>query len=87
MHERNKTILNEEGLHARPAGILAKEANGFQSKVELSFNGRKVNAKSSMSLMTLGLVKGSEIQLHAEGPDAEQAVDRLSLLIDQQFKA
>ena len=85
--EVTKKILNEEGLHARPAGVLAKAAAGFQSKIEVVYNGRSINAKSSMSLMTLGLVKDSEIILRAEGHDAEAALTQLSLLVDNKFQA
>ena len=84
--EIKKKILNEEGLHARPAGIFAKVASGFQSKIEVGFNGRVVNAKSSMSLMTLGLSKDSEIAIRADGPDAEQALSRISEIVDQKFQ-
>lgn len=84
--ELNKKILNDEGLHARPAGLLAKAASGYQSKIEIIFAGRNVNAKSSMSLMTLGLSKGSEFVLKAEGVDAELALAKLSELIDIGFK-
>ncbi len=85
--EITKKISNAEGLHARPAGIFAKTAMGFQSKIEVVFGTRKVNAKSSMSLMTLGLKQGSEIQISAEGADAEKALSDISSLIDSEFKA
>ena len=85
--EIKKVILNEDGLHARPAGVLAKKASGYISKIELVFSGRTVNAKSAMSLMTLGLQKGSEITLKADGADSTEALTALSLLIDQNFKA
>ncbi len=81
-----KKILNEEGLHARPAGVLAKVATGFQSKIEVIYNGRSINAKSSMSLMTLGLVKDSQFDISAEGSDAEAAIDKISQLIDHKFQ-
>ena len=84
--ELKKKILNEEGLHARPAGVFAKAAAGYQSKVEVVFNGRRINAKSSMSLMTLGLTKDSEFELLIEGPDAEVALHQISQLIDLKFQ-
>lgn len=84
--EITKKILNEEGLHARPAGVLAKAVGGFQSKIEVVFNGRAVNAKSSMSLMTLGLTKDSEFVLRADGPDAAQALEQLAKLVDNKFQ-
>ena len=83
--EIKKTILNPEGLHARPAGILAKTASSFQSKIEISFNQKTVNAKSSMSLMTLGIAHSSEITIKADGPDAEAALTKISTLVDNHF--
>lgn len=79
-------MLNKEGLHARPAGALAKTASEFKSKIELQFNQKKVNAKSSMSLMTLGLGYNSEFSIIADGDDSELAVKILSDLIDKEFK-
>lgn len=84
--EITKKILNEEGLHARPAGVFAKVASGFQSKIEVVFNGRVINAKSSMSLMTLGLSKDSEFNVRVDGPDAEMAISKISEIIDQKFQ-
>ena len=86
MIELKKTILNEEGLHARPAGVLAKQASQFTSKIEVLFNGRTVNAKSSMSLMTLGLGKDSEFVVRADGPDAETALQKIGQLVDSRFQ-
>jgi phosphocarrier protein HPr len=84
--EITKKILNEEGLHARPAGVMAKAAAGFQSKIEVVFAGRTVNAKSAMSLMTLGLTQNSEITLRADGVDADAALVQLTKLIDEKFE-
>ena len=86
MKEIKKTLLNKEGLHARPAGVLAKTAAGFKSKIELHFNQKKVNAKSSLSLMTLGLTHNSEFIIVADGDDSEFAIQALSDLIDKEFK-
>lgn len=86
MKELKKVILNEEGLHARPAGVLAKQASMFSSKIEVVFNGRTVNAKSSMSLMTLGLSKDSEFILRADGADADTALQKISQLVDSRFQ-
>lgn len=83
--EIKKTIQNPEGLHARPAGHFAKTASSFKSKIEVSFNQKTVNAKSSMSLMTLGIVHNSEISIKADGPDAEEALNKISTLIDNHF--
>lgn len=84
--EMKKKILNEEGLHARPAGIFSKAASAYQSKVEVIFQGRTVNAKSSMMLMTLGMGKDSEFELRIDGPDSQLALEQISKLIDQKFQ-
>lgn len=83
--ERELKILNEEGLHARPAAILVKEANNFSSEIHLEVNGAKTNAKSIMGLMGLGLKKDSTFKLVASGDDAETAVNTLSTLIENRF--
>jgi phosphocarrier protein HPr len=84
--ERTITILNEEGLHARPAGIFVKAANGFSSDIEIDYNGNKVNAKSIMSLMTLGLSKDAQAVLSADGADAEVALNHLESLVNNKFQ-
>lgn len=86
MTEIKKIVLNKEGLHARPAGALAKTAAEFKSKIELHFNQKKVNAKSSMSLMTLGLAHNSEFTITADGEDSDLALKKLSDLVDKEFK-
>ena len=86
MGEVKKVLLNKEGLHARPAGVLSKTASGFKSKIELHFNQKKVNAKSSLSLMTLGLAHNSEFTIFADGEDSEQALQKISELVDKEFK-
>jgi phosphocarrier protein HPr len=84
--EKTLTILNEEGMHARPAGVLAKKASEFKSAVEIHFNGTVKNAKSIMAIMSLGLEKGSEIKLVAKGEDESQAVETLAQLINNRFQ-
>jgi phosphocarrier protein HPr len=86
MAEVKKVLLNKEGLHARPAGALAKTAAGFKSKIELQYNQKKVNAKSSLSLMTLGLGHNAEFTILADGEDSEQALKTLAELVDKEFK-
>lgn len=66
-----------EGLHARPAALLAAEAKAFAATVEISLDGRKANAKSPVSLLTLGSRWGSRLSVTAEGADAGAAVERL----------
>ncbi len=85
MIESQLTIQNDEGLHARPAGILAKTAAEFKSKIELVHNGKAANAKSLLSIMGLGLKKGSEFMVRAEGEDASGAIERINQLVANRF--
>ncbi|MCO4753494.1 MAG: HPr family phosphocarrier protein [Bacteriovoracaceae bacterium] len=83
--EKLVTVLNEEGLHARPAAILVKEANAYTSDVSVMVNGSEVNAKSIMGLMALGLTKNTELTLKATGADEAEAVEALSKLFENKF--
>jgi len=80
------TLLNNEGLHARPAGQLVKQANQFQSQISVEFNGRSVNAKSVIHLMSLGLTSQAQFKVKAEGPDAEQAIQSITNLVNNRFE-
>jgi phosphocarrier protein len=79
------TIKNRQGLHARPAGLLVKEAARFQSNIFFAKNGLEVNGKSIMGVMMLAAEVGSEIVIRAEGPDAQEALKALIALIDRRF--
>lgn len=79
-------IKNNEGLHARPAGILAKKAAEFQSNIQILANGQAKSAKSIMALMSLSLKKDQEFKLIIDGPDAEAASAALSELVNNEFK-
>jgi phosphotransferase system HPr (HPr) family protein len=79
-------VKSESGLHARPAGILVKAAAGFKSKIELEKNGVRKNAKSIMSLMSLGAVFGDHLNLIIEGEDAETAGPVLKNLFETKFE-
>ena len=83
--EKIITILNEEGLHARPAAVLVKKASSFRSDIVLKVDDKEVNAKSLMSVMTLGLKKDAQIQVVANGDDAEKALNELSELAQNKF--
>ena len=83
--EKIITILNEEGLHARPAAVLVKKASSFRSDIVLKVDDKEVNAKSLMSVMTLGLKKDAQIQVVANGDDAEKALNELSGLAQNKF--
>jgi len=80
------TLNSQNGLHARPAGLLAKLASQFQSKVDLIVNGNIKNGKSIMSLMSLGLKGGESILIKAEGEDSSQATEAIKKLFESQFQ-
>lgn len=84
--ETKVVLVSEDGLHARPAGLLAKIAGQFQAKVELSARGLTKNAKSIMSLMSMGLQGGEEILLKVDGDDAEKAVEAIVKLFENRFQ-
>lgn len=83
--EQVVTIQNDEGLHARPAGIFAKKAAQFKSQVMIQTPSKKVNAKSIMSLMGLGIEKGHQITIITEGEDEQEAMKSLVQLIESKF--
>ena len=76
----------ESGLHARPAGVLVKIASQYKSKIELEKNGIKKNAKSIMSLMSLGAIRGDQLKVIAEGEDAEIAGTKIQTLFATKFE-
>jgi len=83
--ERDVTILNMLGLHVRPSAAIAGMAAKFKSAVSVVKDGQAVNAKSSIDLLTLAAVAGTELTLRAEGDDAREAVDALAALIQTKF--
>jgi phosphocarrier protein HPr len=85
MIEREATIVNQEGLHARPAARIVRLANSFDSEIEISKDGFGVNGKSIMGVMMLAAECGSSITIRANGPDAEQAVEALARLVADGF--
>jgi phosphocarrier protein len=79
--EREATIVNQDGLHARPAAQIVRLANSFASEIELAKDGVGVNGKSIMGVMMLAAECGSCITIRADGPDAEAAVAALAQLV------
>lgn len=84
MKEVIKTVINPNGIHARPASIFVNEAKKYQSKimVENVGTGKAKDAKSILGVMTLGLVKGTEIKITADGPDEDVAIQAMGDLVD-----
>lgn len=85
MISRNVTIQNNVGLHARPATFFIQKANSYKSSIWVERDDRRVNAKSLLGVLSLGIVKGMTITLIADGPDEEAALGGLSALIDTGF--
>jgi phosphocarrier protein len=85
MVSKTLTIENEQGLHMRPAGIFAKEMAAFQSDVQILFDGKKINAKSVMNIISGCIKCGSEITLECSGSDEQAALDKATELIASGF--
>jgi phosphocarrier protein len=85
MAEREITIINRLGMHARAAAKFVGLASQFKSEIELEKGSRRVNGKSIMGVMMLAASKGSTVRLIVEGDDAPQAIDALSELIESRF--
>ncbi len=85
-HVETEVILtNPTGLHARPASLLVQTAAKFKSSITLEKDGRSVNAKSIMGVLSLGADKGSKIKISVEGEDAEEALKALLDLVHSNF--
>lgn len=82
---RDVTIINRLGLHARAAARFVNLASQYEAAVEVERNGQRVNGKSIMGVMMLAAAQGSSIKLHADGGDAEDALNALTELIAQRF--
>lgn len=85
MVSKNVVVNNQVGLHARPATFFIQKANEFKSSIWVEKEERRVNAKSLLGVLSLGIVKGTEITLIAEGVDEAAAVETLSNLVESNF--
>ena len=86
MSSRNVTIQNSVGLHARPATFFIQKANSFKSSIWVEKEDCRVNAKSLLGVLSLGIVKGMTITLIADGSDEAQAIEGLVALIEGGFQ-
>lgn len=84
MVEKEVTIVSEEGLHAHPAAEFVKEAKSYNSDIKVIKSDTEANAKSSLSLMSLGAKHGDKLTIRAEGEDEETAAEALAELISQE---
>ena len=85
MFMKETTVSNQVGLHARPATFFIQKANEYKSSIWVEKDERRVNAKSLLGVLSLGIVKGTVINLIADGPDEEAAINALVELINSDF--
>lgn len=85
MLTKEVTINNQVGLHARPATFFIQKANEFKSTIWIEKDDRKVNAKSLLGVLSLGIVKGTTIAITADGGDEKEAIATLESLILSDF--
>lgn len=77
MKTKTIQVCLENGLDARPVALLVQEASKYESTIYMEAEGRKVNAKSIMGMMTLGLDNGEELVVSADGADEDQAIENI----------
>lgn len=83
MITKDVTVRCESGLHNRQATYFVQKANEFDSNIWLESGSRKMNAKSLLGIMSLGIVTGTTVTLTADGADAEAAIDALETLLQR----
>ena len=83
MITKDVTVRCESGLHNRQATYFVQKANEFNSNIWLESGSRKINAKSLLGIMSLGIVTGTTVTLTADGADAEAAIDALETLLQR----
>ena len=83
MYKKDVVVRCESGLHNKQATYFVQKANEFDSSIWLESDNRKMNAKSLLGIMSLGIVTGSTVNLIASGADAEEAVNALEALLLQ----
>jgi phosphocarrier protein len=82
---REVVVANSQGLHARPADLLAREARRWQSRIELVADSQRVDGKSILDVLTLAAEAGTRLVVEATGPDAREALEAIGSLFDRNF--
>ncbi len=82
---REIVVQNQVGLHARPATFFIQKANEFKSSIWVEKDERRVNAKSLLGVLSLGIVGNTKIRIIADGADEEEAIDSLVRLVQSGF--
>lgn len=85
MTNKKVTVTNTVGLHARPATFFIQKANEYKSSIWVESEERRVNAKSLLGILSLGIIQGTEIDIIANGVDEEDAVEGLVELLKSDF--
>ena len=83
--KKDVLVQNQVGLHARPATFFIQKANEFKSSIWVEKDERRVNAKSLLGVLSLGIVGGTSIDIIADGSDEQEAVDSLVALVESGF--
>ena len=83
--KKDVLVQNQVGLHARPATFFIQKANEFKSSIWVEKDERRVNAKSLLGVLSLGIVGGTSIDIIADGSDEQEAVDSLVALVECGF--
>ncbi|MGI6432341.1 MAG: HPr family phosphocarrier protein [Sphaerochaetaceae bacterium] len=86
MVEREVEVLNRAGIHARPAALIVKVANQFQSTIYMEKDRMKINGKSIMGIITLGAAYKSRLLITTEGPDEKEAANAIEQLFINRFE-
>ncbi|HLU21847.1 phosphocarrier protein HPr [Lederbergia graminis] len=84
MQEKQFTVIADTGIHARPATLLVQTASRFSSDIQLEYKGKKVNLKSIMGVMSLGIGKDATISISAEGNDEAEAMTAIEELLNKE---
>jgi phosphocarrier protein len=85
VYSKEVLVNNQVGLHARPATFFIQKANEFRSSIWVEKDERRVNAKSLLGVLSLGIIKGTAINVMADGSDEEEAVNALFELVSSNF--
>lgn len=85
MYEKEVTVQNQVGLHARPATFFIQKANEFKSNIWVEKDERKVSAKSLLGVLSLGITRGTNVKIVADGNDEVNAVNALTTLVGSEF--
>ena len=85
MLSKKIVVQNQVGLHARPATFFIQKSNEFKSSIWVEKDDRRVNAKSLLGVLSLGITKGMEITIITDGTDEKEAIEALEKLIESNF--